>query len=251
MTKSVIGDARNSQIEFAKRLALRGSEMSSLKYNILSKNDKLSLLDLIELLHKRGFISPDAAHCGLSRILKSEDLRRLQYMLWLRISVAPHLDIQMGNVTLRLTREEMMQRIITKRSTHIIKKAMEIKPLDMETEFPNLIRGFKSIGVSCSEKTLADRSIGNLSGSHPIVLALTQTSRELQFLMFTVLDDLEPDTVAPIEYLPIVSSRSYYSDRKAANRYLSEILLECFYEALDEKNQVIADSVNPKVYTGK
>jgi hypothetical protein len=75
LSKSVIGDARNSQIEFAKRLALRGSEMSSLKYNILSKNDKLSLLDLIELLHKRGFISPDAAHCGLSRILKSEDLR--------------------------------------------------------------------------------------------------------------------------------------------------------------------------------
>jgi hypothetical protein len=251
MTKSVIGDSRKSQIEFAKRLALEGNEMSPIKYNILSKNDKLSLLDLIELLHKRDYISPDAAHYGLSRILKSEDLQLLQYMLWLRVSVAPYLDIQRGNVTLRLTREEMMQRIITKRTANIIKKAMEIKPLDMETEFPHLVRGFKSIGVSCSEKTLADRSIGNLSGSHPIVLALTQTSRELQFLMFAVLDDLEPDTVAPIEYLPIVSSRSYYSDRKAANRYLSEILLECYHEALDEKNQVLADSVNSKVYTGK
>jgi len=120
---------------------------------------------------------------------------------------------------------------------NIIKKATEIKPLDMETEFPNLKKGFKSIGVSCDEKTLADRSIGDLSGSHPIVLALTQTSRELQFLMFTVLDDLEPDTVAPVEYLPIVSSRSYYSDRKAVNRYLSEIILECYQEALDEQNQ--------------
>jgi hypothetical protein len=114
---------------------------------------------------------------------------------------------------------------------------MQIKPLDMENELSTLVDGFKSIGVSCDEKTLTDRSIGDLSGSHPIVLALTQTSRELQFLMFTVLDDLEPDTVAPVEYLPVVSSRSFYHDRKVANRYLSEIILECFQEALDDQKQ--------------
>lgn len=233
LQKSVIGDSVNSQIEFAKRLALRGKEMSSIKHNILSKNDIHSILDLVELLGKRDFISPDTSHHGLSRILKSEDLRRLQYILWLRLSSEPTL--MCGNSDLTVTREDINKRIISKRTERIIKKAMEIKPLDMETEFPNLVNGFKSIGVSCDEKTLADRSIGDLSGSHPIVLALTQTSRELQFLMFTVLDDLEPDTVAPVEYLPVVSSRSYYHDRKAANRYLSEIILECFEEALDEQ----------------
>lgn len=233
LQKSVIGDSVNSQIEFAKRLALRGKEMSSIKHNILSKNDIHSILDLVELLGKRDFISPDTSHHGLSRILKSEDLRRLQYIIWLRLSSEPTL--LCGNSDLTVTREDINKRIISKRTERIIKKAMEIKPLDMETEFPNLVNGFKSIGVSCDEKTLADRSIGDLSGSHPIVLALTQTSRELQFLMFTVLDDLEPDTVAPVEYLPVVSSRSYYHDRKAANRYLSEIILECFEEALDEQ----------------
>jgi hypothetical protein len=236
MTKSVIGDKENSQIEFTKRLALRGKEMSSLKHNILSKNDILSMLDLVELLYKRDFISPDTGHRGLSGILKSEDLRRFQYMLWLRASVAPQLIIEEGNVTLRFNREDIIQKIISKRTANIIKKAMEITPLDMETEFPRLIKGFKSIDVSCDEKTLADRSIGDLSGSHPIVLALTQTSRELQFLMFTVLDDLEPDTVSPVEYLPIVSSKSYYHDRKAVNRYFSQILLECYYETLDEQS---------------
>jgi hypothetical protein len=236
MAKSVIGDKENSQIEFTKRLALRGKEMSSLKHNMLSKNDILSMLDLVELLYKRDFISPDTGHRGLSGILKSEDLRRFQYMLWLRASVAPQLVIEEGNVTLKFNREEIIQKIISKRTANIIKKAMEIRPLDMETEFPNLIKGFKSIAVSCDEKTLADRSIGDLSGSHPIVLALTQTSRELQFLMFSVLDDLEPDTVSPVEYLPIVSSRSYYHDRKAVNRYFSKILLECYYEALDEQS---------------
>jgi hypothetical protein len=233
LQKSVIGDSVNSQIEFAKRLSLRGKEMSSIKHNILSKNDIHSILDLVELLGKRDFISPDTGHHGLSRILKSEDLQRLQYILWLRLSSEPTLTC--GNSDLTVNRDDIIQRIISKRAANIIKKAMEIKPLDMETEFPNLVSGFKSIGVSCDEKTLADRSIGDLSGSHPIVLALTQTSRELQFLMFTVLDDLEPDTVAPVEYLPVVSSRSYYSDRKTANRYLSEIILECFQEALDEQ----------------
>jgi hypothetical protein len=234
-SKSIIGDQENYQIEFAKRLALRGKEMSSIKYNILNKNDILSMLDLVEILYKRDFISPDTGHCGLSQVLKSEDLRRFQYMLWLRASVEPTLNIEYGNFTLKLTRDEIIQSIITKRTANIIQKAMEITPLDMETEFPNLVRNFQSIGVSYNEKTLADRSIGSLTGSHPIVLALTQTSRELQFLMFSVLDDLEPDTVSPVEYLPVVSSKSYYSDRKAANRYLSEILLACYQEALDDQ----------------
>jgi hypothetical protein len=235
LQKSVIGDLGNSQIEFAKRLALRGKEMSSIKHNILSKNNIHSILDLVEILGKRDFISPDTGHHGLLKILKSEDFQRLQFMIWLRFSSEPTLEIKRGNSVMSINREDIIQRIISKRAMNIIQKAMEIKPLDMETEFLNLVKGFKSIGVSCDEKTLADRSIGDLSGSHPIVLALTQTSRELQFLMFSVLDDLEPDTVPPVEYLPVVSTKSYYSDRKATNRYLSEILLECFHEALDDQ----------------
>lgn len=235
LSKSVIGDSVNSQIEFAKRLSLRGKEMSSIKHNILSKNDIHSILDLVELLSNRDFISPETGHHGLSRILKSEDLQRLQFILWLRLSSEPTL--KCGNSDLTVTREDIVQRIISKRTDNIIKKAMEIQPLDMENEFPRLVAGFNSIDVSCDEKTLVDRSIGDLSGSHPIVLAITQISRELQFLMFSVLDDLEPDTVAPVEYLPILSSKSFYSDRKATNRYLSELVLECFQEALDEQNR--------------
>jgi hypothetical protein len=237
LSKSVIGNEGNSQIEFAKRLSLRGKEMSSLKHNILSKNDIHSILDLVELLGKRDFTFPDTGHHGLCRILKSEDLQRLQYMLWLRLSSEPSLIVKRGNSDLIINRDDIIQRIISKRTANIIKKAMEIKPLDMETEFPRLVNGFTSIDVSCDAKTLADRSIGDLSGSHPIVLALTQTSRELQFLMFTVLDDLEPDTVTPVEYLPVVSSKSYYSDLKARTRFLSKIILECFQEALDDQNE--------------
>jgi hypothetical protein len=257
-TKSIIGNQMDCQIEFAKRLALRGKEVSSIKHNILTKNDIHSVLDLVEILGKRGFISPGTDHYDLSRILKSEDLERLKFMIWLRLSDTPAFTSKTGrcgNVSLTVTREDIIQRIVSKRTDNIIQKAKEIRPLDMEREFPNLTKGFDSLGVSCNEKTLADRSIsalepgiaidpriakavtasGALVNSHPIVLALTQTSRELQFMMFTVLDDLEPDTVSPIEYLPVVNSKSYYSDRKAINRYLSEVILECYKEALDEQ----------------
>lgn len=236
LQKSIIGDKERSQIEFAKRLSLNGKEMSSIKHNILSKNNIVNMLDLVEILRERDFISPDTGHYGLHRVLKSEDLLRLQYLFWLRSSVAPTFSFKTdsGNATLMITRKDVIQRIISKRTQNIIEKAMKIRPLDMETMFPNLVKGFSSIGVPYSEKALADRSIGDLSGSHPIVLALTQTSRELQFLMFTVLDDLEPDTVSPVEYLPIVDQKGYYYDRKAITAYLSKILLDSFNELRDE-----------------
>jgi hypothetical protein len=233
LQKSVIGDSVKSQIEFAKRLSLNGMEMSSIKHNILTKNGIHDMLDLVELMGQRGFIFSDTGHYGLSRILKSEDLRRLQYILWLRLSSDPTLTC--GKSDLIITREDIINRIMLKRTENIIKKATEVEPLDMETMFPRLVSGLTSAGVPCNEKTLADRSIGDLSNSHPIVLALTQTSRELQFLMFTVLDDLLPDTVAPVEYLPVVSCSSYYVGRKTVNRFLSKIILECFQDALDEQ----------------
>lgn len=240
LDKSVIGDKENSQIEFTKRLALKGKEMSSIKRNILTKNDKLSLLDLVELLHERDFISPDAGHHDLYQVFNSDDLLRLQFMLWLRTSDTPVLVISNkdGNVILEFNRQSVMQCIMEKRTANIIKKATEVKALDMEREFPNLVKSFKSAGVLCDEKALADRSIGDLSGSHPIVLGLTQTSRELQFLMFDVLDELDPNAVSPVEYLPVVSTKSYFNDRKTVNRYFSKILLESLQVAIDDYNQL-------------
>lgn len=66
------------------------------------------------------------------------------------------------------------------------------------------------------------------------MLALTQTSRELQFLMFDVLDDLEPDKVSPVEYLPVVNEKGYFHNRTDLYRYLSTVLVECLDEALQE-----------------
>jgi hypothetical protein len=235
MAKSVIGDKDSNQIEFAKRLALRGQEMSSIKHNILNKNNILNMLDLVDILRERDFITSDVNHYDLLRVLGSKDLQRLKYLFWLRSPMsAPLIVIREGKDTLEITREEMMQRIITKRTQNIIDKAMKIKAFDYCQALPELDKRFKSIGVPLSDTAWDNKTIGDLSPLHPIVLSLTQTSRELQFLMFTVLDDLEPETVSPVEYLPVVSIKSYFSDLSTTRGYLSKILLECYHEALDE-----------------
>jgi len=81
MSKSITGSKEKSQIEFTKRLALKGIEMSSIKRNILNKFSKLSLLDLFNVLLERDFISPDTGHYDLSSILRTEDRDLFSYML--------------------------------------------------------------------------------------------------------------------------------------------------------------------------
>jgi len=211
--------------------------MSSIRHNILNKNNRFYLLDLLGILHERDFISTDTGHYDLSGILNFQDFRCFQYLMWLRVSSAPTLTLtgRNGNVDLILNREEIIQSIITKRTALIIEKAMNIKPFCTIAENPNMVEGFKNIGVSFSERTLVDRSdiLATLECRlHPIILALTQTSRQLQFIQFDILDDLEPGKVSPIEYLPVVSTKSYYSGRKAPMLYLSKILLGCLDDAL-------------------
>lgn len=81
MSKSVIGDSRNSQIEFTKRLALRGKEMSSIKRNILTKSSMQSMLELVDILYERDFISPDTRHYGVYSFLSSEEQVQFSFLL--------------------------------------------------------------------------------------------------------------------------------------------------------------------------
>jgi len=81
MSKSITGSKEKSQIEFTKRLALNGIEMSSIKRNIMMKSDKHSLLDLFNVLLERDFIAPDTGHYDLSSVLSSVDRDLFSFIL--------------------------------------------------------------------------------------------------------------------------------------------------------------------------
>jgi len=71
---------------------------------------------------------------------------------------------------------------------------------------------------------------------HPIVWAVNQTGMDLSDTLSTIWDIQSPD-VAPVEYLPIVSLKSYFSTpRKASNEYLSKLILDVYAELSNEPN---------------
>jgi hypothetical protein len=73
LSKSIIGNKSNSQVEFLKRISLKGKEYSSIKNNILNKNSMLNMLDLVDIMVERDLISPDTGLQGLSSVLSSKD----------------------------------------------------------------------------------------------------------------------------------------------------------------------------------
>jgi len=81
MSKSVIGDKNHSQIEFSKRIALDGYEMSSIKRNILTKSGIQSMLDLVDILLERDFITEQVDWYNYLPSLSSKERELLRFLL--------------------------------------------------------------------------------------------------------------------------------------------------------------------------
>jgi hypothetical protein len=80
MSKSVIGDKEHNQIEFTKRLALNGYEMSSIKRNILTGSGPQSVLELVDILLERDFISEADGWYNFIPSLSSEEKELLRFL---------------------------------------------------------------------------------------------------------------------------------------------------------------------------
>merc|ERR1712118_249775 len=135
MSKSVNGDSKNSQLEFTKRLASAGKEMSSIKRNILTKNDMQSMLDLVDIMFTKDFISPDTGHYVLYPFLSSKEQIMFNFMLWVRSDC----EAPFNGMTppCRIERETFNKVLLEKRSQNLMEKTSlidkylnEAMPLD-------------------------------------------------------------------------------------------------------------------------
>lgn len=227
LTKSVIGDSRNSQIEFTKRIALQGKEMSSIKRNILAKTSLQCMLELVDILYERDFISPDTRHYGVYPFLSSKEQVQFSFMLWVRSRceapfnwLTPPLSIDRETFNYVL-KEKRSQKLMEKTAL-IDKYLLEAKPLDVLYQKSALPYSARALG-------LESYSCDNLK-LHPLVWAINQTGLDLSIKLSTIWDEQSPD-VAPVEYLPIVSSNSYFhTPKKASTEYISELILDVFKE---------------------
>jgi len=231
MTKSIIGDSKNSQIEFAKRLTLRGKEMSSIKRNILTKSCMQSMLELIDILCERDFISPDTLHYDVYSFLSSKEQAQFSFMLWVRSRCeAPFnwitLPLGIDRETFEQKFKELRSQKLMEKTTLIDKYLSEALPLDKYYQKGSLPYSARALG-------LEDYQNDNLR-LHPLVWAINQTGLDLSIALSSIWDEQSPG-VAPVEYLPIVSSESYFhTPRKAGTEYVSGLLLDIFNELSNE-----------------
>jgi hypothetical protein len=231
MSKSVIGDENNSQIEFTKRLALNGLEMSSVKYNIQSKDKQVYLLDLVDILLTRDII-PDTGHHGLCDYLSSIGNNTISMMIWFR-STSPH-PYRVNEAVLidRLTLANMVKE---KRHQNMRKKSEEVTLINNDIPLNEL--------YPSSSLPRSDQALG-LSGHfnndalelHPIVWAINQVGLDLCDKL-TILWD-EAEEISPVEYLPNPSLKAYFHARKNKNIYLSKIIIDSFNTLLNETKDV-------------
>jgi len=234
MTKSVIGDSKNSQIEFTKRLALRGNEMSSIKHNILTKSNMQNMLELVDILYERDFISTDTRHYGVYPFLSSKEQIKFSFMLWVRSRceapfnwITPPLSIDRNSFNQRLL--ELRSQKLMEKTALIDKYLNAAKPLD---------HLYNKNSLPCSARALGLESYeSNNLKLHPLVWAINQTGLDLSIALSTIWDEQSPD-VAPVEYLPIVSSDSYFhTPRKASKEHVSELIIDIFNELSNDPNQ--------------
>jgi hypothetical protein len=231
MTKSVIGDSKNSQMEFTKRLASNGKEMSSIKRNILTKNDMQSMLDLIDILLTRDFISSNTGHYGLYPFLSSKEQTIFNFMLWVRSDC----EAPFNGVTppCRIERDTFNKKLSEKRSQNLMEKTALIdKYLNKALPIDHL---YNKSSVPYSERALGLKKLsGNNLMLHPLVWAINQTGLDLSIALSTIWDEPSPD-VAPVEYLPIVSTRSYFhTPHKRSREFLASIILDVYNELSNE-----------------
>jgi hypothetical protein len=127
--KSVIGDSKRSQIEFAKRHARDGVEISGISYNLLNKNHLRNVDELIIEINKRSMMI-DKENC--SRILIQHPNSRVQDLLTIIIT----LRLMQGPINLverlpclKVDTDLLYNLVRQKRCEKIIKKVMDLDSL--------------------------------------------------------------------------------------------------------------------------
>lgn len=65
---------------------------------------------------------------------------------------------------------------------------------------------------------------------HPIVWGIDQTGKDLSDILSTLWDEPDALNVTPVEYLPVVSRKSYFARPEGRSQYLSQLILDVFTE---------------------
>jgi hypothetical protein len=125
MTKSVISDGNTPKIEYLKRHSIGGVEISTIKHNVLFKDDYAYALDFIDLMYKRRYLASNDDFGRIDNLFpKGKKYLPLRVMAWFRFHDGPEyiFDVS-GNHPLKVERSTFNQKLNEERIQVLHKKA--------------------------------------------------------------------------------------------------------------------------------
>jgi hypothetical protein len=204
--KSVISCNNNTQIEFAKRIALNGVELSGLNYNIVNKCELKFINPLLESMNDRNLLTHTPDHFGIEyfrssrrNILLSKIISTRYRLLRPRADNTSHITALLLYAIKRI-RKQLIQEKLTKLDSVL----MANKPLEVY---------FSKAGCQIDQIQLGNQGFHNPESLHPLVWAINAQGEELAIAL-SLLEFDEDSGVSPVEYLPIVGNELYFKNRK-------------------------------------
>jgi len=233
-TKSVISCNGNTQIEFAKRIALNGIELSGLNYNITNKSELTFVNPLIEEMYSRGLLTHTPDHFGIEYFRSSRRNTLLSKIVSTRYRLLPSIG---GNNTSHITAlllysvKRIRKQLIQDKLAKLDSILMANKPLEVY---------FNKAGCQIDQIQLGNSGYGNPESLHPLVWAINAQGEELAIALSLLEFDDDP-SVAPVEYLPIVGNELFFKNRKMKeSQWFTSTLIQA-YDALYDRS-LISDS---------
>lgn len=212
--KSLVSDTRTHRLEFAKRIAVNGVEISGLKPAILKGSNTLSgYLDLIRVARDRSWNLHWADVLGPSSwSVNRKNL--LSILVWEASNgtCAPKGLILEGNTEspedsfLKLKEE-----ILLVRRNTILKK---VEQLDKYLSGKPVEYLFQREGITVSERSIG--LLGETPVYHPVVWEINRVGESLIKVLDELWKDPEPDGGPPmsdVEFLPIPNLSVYFGER--------------------------------------
>jgi len=214
--KSLVSDTRTHRLEFAKRIAVNGVEISGLKPAILKSSDTLSgYLDLIRTARDRSWNLHWADVLGPSSwSVNRKDL--LSILVWEASdgTCAPKgLIIPEGNteVTKDSIFNDLKEEILSVRRDSILQKVEQLDRLLAGKPVEEL---FQKGGITVSERSIG--LLGATSVYHPVVWEINRVGESLNRVLIKLWEEPGPDGLPPmsdVEFLPIPNLGVYFGEK--------------------------------------
>jgi hypothetical protein len=161
-----------------------------------------------------------------SRLTTKELVSRIRTLCFFFINDKFH-QFYLFRTSKYITREEFNSKLLNLRRENIKSKIQEVDKMLSNEKSIDIY--YKSLQVPHCRRSLGLEGYENNNLKlHPIVWAINQTGMDLSIAL-SMLEFDENPTVLPVEYLPIVSLKSYFfQPKKASKEYLSKLIISVY-----------------------